>query len=227
MGQRKLGTITTGQAPLVPITPILDAALGPDLPRRHVGLLDGMGRAEIEVRFAPRVEAPVLVSRLLDGTPIALDKASAEAAMQMKIDALEEEGCTVIVLLCREGVRSLRCRRGAWLSHADSAVASCLAALSADRQVGVLVPRPDRIASVEGIWRPPPRRPVCEAARPCGDDGADLAKAARVLRGRGAEVLFADGMCFVERHRRIASEASGLPLVLSNEVIAEMAARLV
>lgn len=42
MTSRKLGTITIGQAPRADITPILDAALPPTLPRRHVGLLDGL-----------------------------------------------------------------------------------------------------------------------------------------------------------------------------------------
>ena len=42
MRARKLGTITIGQAPRPDITPILDAAIGPEVARLHVGLLDGL-----------------------------------------------------------------------------------------------------------------------------------------------------------------------------------------
>jgi len=70
--------------------------------------------------------------------------------------------------------------------------------------------------------------PICEAASPYVDDeqGTQLIKAAQQLRERGAALLILDCMGFVERHRRIAQQASGLPVILSNALIARLCAEL-
>lgn len=225
MNRRKLGTITIGQAPRPELTAVFDAALGPDLPRRHVALLQGLRREDIGARFAPRPGAPVLVARLLDGAVATLDRATAEIALRWEIDTLEQEGCTSIVPLCDAEFTLFHGRRGARVTSPVLTTLSYVAALSADsRQVGVLVPPAELAPAAKRGWGSLPRRPVYEAACPQAEDDGELAKAARVLRGRGAEVLVAHDLNFVERHRRVASEASGLPVVLSSAVVAEVVA---
>ena len=54
MRSRKLGTITIGQAPRPDITPILDAAIGAEVPRLHVGLLDGLDAGGYRRALRPR-----------------------------------------------------------------------------------------------------------------------------------------------------------------------------
>lgn len=225
MKRPKLGTITIGQAPRPELTAVFDAALGPDLPRRHVAMLEGLRREDIDARFAPRPGAPVLVARLLDGAVATLDKATAEIALRWKIDTLEQEGCTSIVPLCDAEFMLLHGRRGAWVTSPLDTTLSYVAALSADdRQVGVLVPPAELARAEERGWGSLPRRPAYEAACPYAEGDGELAKAARALRGRGAEVLVAHDLSFVERQRRIASEASGLPVVLSSAIVAEVVA---
>ena len=90
----------------------------------------------------------------------------------------------------------------------------------------MLVPLPEQIGTEGAKWGTLPRRPKFEAASPCAANDAALVRAARVLRDRGAEILMTDCMGFVERHRDVASEASGLPVVLSNTVVAELIAEI-
>src|SRR6478752_1850754 len=77
---RKLGTLTIGQAPRSDITPILDAVISSDLPRCHAGVLDGLSKAEIERDFGPRAGAAVLITKLLDGSSVVIDRSRTEAA---------------------------------------------------------------------------------------------------------------------------------------------------
>jgi len=222
-----LGTLTIGQAPRSDITPILDAHLPTALARLHQGVLDGLSHAEIAARFTPQAGNATLVSRLLDGTSVILDKPAVRAVLQSKIDALEAAGCTVILILCTGEFDGLRTKQ-AWLVEPDRIVPPTASSLAGEKQAGIIVPIASQIESEFAKWAGLHHPPICEAASPYVDDeqGTQLIQAAQQLRERGAALLILDCMGFVERHRRIAQQASGLPVILSNALIARLCAEL-
>lgn len=224
----KLGTLTIGQAPRSDITPILDAQLPANLEVIHMGVLDGLSRAEIDAGFTPQAGHATLISRLLDGTSVVLDKPAVRRVMQDKLDALDAQGCTVILILCTGEFDGLTSRH-AWLVEPDRIVPPAAAALAGERQVGIIVPLAGQVDSEAHKWSALQHPPMCAVASPYADgpDGdAALTAAARNLRERGARLLVLDCMGFVERHREIAQAASGLPVVLSNALIARLCATL-
>ena len=228
MSQPKLGTLTIGQAPRADITPILDAYLPAQVPVVHIGVLDGLDRDTIERAFAPQAGNGVLISRLLSGDSVELDKPAIQRALQAKLDALEAQGCTVILILCTGEFEGLACR-DAWLVEPDRLVPPAAAALAGERQVGIVVPLAGQIESEFHKWGALQRPPICAAASPyvTGAEGDEaLANAARTLREQGAQMLVLDCMGFVERHREIARAASNLPVVLSNTLVARLTATL-
>jgi protein AroM len=221
-----LGTITIGQAPRADITPILQAALPPAVRAVHVGVLDGLSTQDIAARYAPRPGQPLLVTRLLDGNSVVLDKAAVQAALAVKIAELEASGCAVILVLCTGEFHGLS-TQGAWLVEPDRIVPPAAAALAGDRQVGIIVPLAEQAASEAGKFSMLAAPPLCEAASPYDEGLQAVEKAARILRERGAGMLLMDCMGFVEEHRAAARRASGLPTVLSNALIAKLVAELV
>ncbi|VVE37690.1 hypothetical protein PPN31114_03990 [Pandoraea pneumonica] len=228
MSQPKLGTLTIGQAPRADITPILDAYLPAHVPVVHMGVLDGLDRATIGRAFAPQAGNGVLISRLLSGDSVELDKPAIQRALQAKLDALEAQGCTVILILCTGEFEGLACRH-AWLVEPDRLVPPAAAALAGERQVGIVVPLAGQIESEFHKWGALQRPPICAAASPyaAGAEGDEaLANAALALREQGAQMLVLDCMGFVERHREIARAASNLPVVLSNTLVARLTATL-
>lgn len=220
----KLGTLTIGQAPRADITPILDDVLDARLVRRHAGVLDGLSRAEIERGFAAEAGKPVLITKLLDGSAVVIDRVRTEAAAQAKLAMLEVEGCTTILMLCTGHFESLRTQT-ARLIEPDRILPPTVAALVQGAQLGIIVPLAEQIASEAGKWAPLGRTPLYAAASPYGGDGASVSEAARDLAGRGAQVLLMDCMGFVERHRREAA-AAGLPVILSNSLIAKLVSEI-
>ncbi|CAM5198705.1 Protein AroM OS=Bosea thiooxidans OX=53254 GN=ARD30_16645 PE=4 SV=1 [Bosea thiooxidans] len=88
------------------------------------------------------------------------------------------------------------------------------------------MPLAEQISSEAGKWGPLRRPPIYAAASPYGGEGASVAEAARELAGRGAEILLMDCMGFVEWHRREAA-AAGLPVILSNSLIAKLVSEIV
>ncbi|AOB32164.1 hypothetical protein AKI39_17775 [Bordetella sp. H567] len=221
-----LGTITIGQAPRADITPILLAALPAGVRTLHVGVLDGLSPDDIAARYAPRPGQALLVSRLLDGHSVILDKAAVQGALAGKVAELEASGCTVILVLCTGEFHGLGAQR-AWLVEPDRIVPPAAAALAGDRQVGIIVPLAEQATSEAGKFSMLSRAPLCEAASPYDDGLQAVETAARTLRERGAQMLLMDCMGFVEDHRAAARRASGLPTVLSNALIAKLVAELV
>lgn len=221
----KLGTLTIGQAPRADITPILDAVLDAGLPRRHAGVLDGLSRDEIARDFAAEPGQPVLITKLLDGSAVVIDRARTEKAAQRKLAMLEAEGCGTILMLCTGHFESLRTDK-ARLVEPDRILPPAVAALIQGAQLGIVVPLAEQISSEAGKWGPLGRPPIYAAASPYGGEGASVAEAARELAGRGAEILLMDCMGFVERHRREAA-AAGLPVILSNSLIAKLVSEIV
>jgi protein AroM len=221
----KLGTLTIGQAPRADITPILDEVLDTRLARRHAGVLDGLSRAEIERDFATEPGKPVLITKLLDGSAVVIGRARTEAAAQAKLAMLEAEGCSTILMLCTGHFASLTTEK-ARLVEPDRILPPSVAALVQGAQLGIVVPLPEQISSEAGKWAPLGRAPLYAAASPYGGGGISVAEAARDLAGRGAQILLMDCMGFVERHRQEAAEA-GLPVILSNSLIAKLVSEIV
>jgi len=222
---RKLGTLTIGQAPRADITPILDATIDAAVPRRDVGVLDGLSRAEIALDFATRPGRAVLITKLLDGSSVVIDRDKTEAAAHAKLAMLEAEGCSTILMLCTGHFATLSCKT-ARLVEPDRILPPTVAALAQDAQLGIVVPLAEQIESEAGKWTPLPRPPIYAAASPYGG-GPPLAEAARDLAARGAQILLLDCMGFVEAHRREATVASGLPVILSNSLIAKLVSEIV
>jgi protein AroM len=222
----KLGTLTIGQAPRADITPILDAAIGAALPRRHAGVLDGLTADEIARGFAARPGRPVLITKLLDGSSVVIDRERTEAAARDKLALLEAEGCSTILMLCTGHFGTLACRT-ARLIEPDRILPATVAALARDAQLGIIVPLAEQIESESGKWAPLERPPVYAAASPYGGPGSTPAEAGRDLARRGAQILLLDCMGFVESHRRQVAQAAGLPVILSNSLIAKLVSEVV
>ena len=224
MPSTKLGTLTIGQAPRADITPILERYLPDHWPRQHAGVLDGLSREEIAAKFAPQ-STEILITRLLDGSSVRLDKAATQTALQCKIDMLEAGGCTTILLLCTGEFHGLTTRR-AWLLEPERLIAPAAAALARERQVGIIVPLAEQVQSEAGKWASLARSPIYGVASPYAADHTALQQAAEDLRQRGAELLLLDCMGFVEAHRKVAIHASGLPTILSNALVAKLVSEL-
>src|SRR4051794_36915876 len=100
MRERKLGTVTIGQAPRPDVVPIIDRYVASRVHRIHRGVLDGLSRAEIDARYKPEPGEPVLVTRLRDGSVAELSRARMRDGVRDLLAMLENDGCDVILLLC-------------------------------------------------------------------------------------------------------------------------------
>jgi protein AroM len=217
-----LGTITIGQAPRPDVTPVLDAQVPASVPRRHVGVLDGLTDQDIAARFAPRSrDAARMVTRLADGRAVEVDAAAAEAGVQRKLTELEDAGCTVVVVLCTGVFRGLRAKR-AWLIEPDRFLPALVAGIVGARRVGLISPVAQPPDQARRKWAALQIPPSVAVASPYADGEAGVEAAARELQRAGADVLVLDCIGYVDRHRAAAYTATRLPVLVSNDLVARV-----
>lgn len=224
MRARTLGTLTIGQAPRSDVVPIIDRHVRPEIRRIHRGALDGLTWTEIAARYEADADEPALITRLQDGTSVNLSRRRMQAAVQQKLSLLESDGCDVILLLCTGTFVGLECRRG-WLIEPDHIIPGMVAGLVERRQIGILVPIPGQIVSEAEKWRPLARSPLFAAASPYDTDEEAVRDAGRMLQAKGAEAILLDCIGFTERHRAALGRL-GLPIMLSNAIVAKAVAEL-
>lgn len=221
MSTPKLGTITIGQAPRTDVLPTFDRHLPPGVERVHVGVLDRLSDADIASQFAVRPREQRMVTRLADGRAVEVDARAAEAGVQRKLLELEDAGCTVVVVLCTGVFRGLRARR-AWLIEPDRILPALVGGLVGPRRVGILAPIEMPLDGFRRKWAALQIPPSVAVASPylAGDDV--LLAAARELQRNGADALLMDCIGYTDHHRAAAARATGLPVLLSNDLVARV-----
>lgn len=219
-----LVTLTIGQSPRSDILPLLRQHL-PDAQTDHAGLLDGLSRTEIEAQFAPDAGDAVLVSRLQSGEQVRLAASKVEQGLQRKISALELAGYQTILLLCTGEFSQLRTRQ-ALLLEPDRIIPPLIGAMVQQQQIGIVVPVTEQIVEQAGKWQHLPVTPCYAVASPYEGDQATFASAARTLQAQGAALVVMDCMGYHQQHRAALQQQLGVPVLLSNELVARLAAAL-
>src|ERR1700747_1809921 len=107
-----LGTLTIGQAPRPDVMPILDRYIPESLARTHRALLDGLSRDQIAGAYAAKPGDAVLVTRLSDGSSVQLSAQKVHCALQGRLDALEADGCNIVLRLCTGASQGIRLSHG-------------------------------------------------------------------------------------------------------------------
>lgn len=225
MHQQLLATLTIGQAPRQDVIPIIDRHVPAAVRRLHRGVLDGLSRGEIERRYRPEPGEPALITRLQDGTSVELSRRRMRDGVAAALAALEDAGSDVILLLCTGTFDGLECRR-AWLVEPDHIIPGMLAGLVERRQLGILVPIKGQIESERDKWHRLARPPLFAAASPYDDATDRVIEAGDALKAEGAEAVLLDCIGFTERHRA-ALRRLGLPVILSNAVVAKAVGELI
>ncbi|MGC4945717.1 AroM family protein [Streptomyces sp. DT224] len=214
--------LTIGQSPRPDLSVAVEAELPATARIRHAGVLDGLGRAEVEARFGAARGRATLLSRLADETPVTLDADAVGAGLVALVERVEAEGADVVVLLCTGEFPGLRTRR-ARLVEPDALLTGYVGAALRGGRVGIVVPLPEQVAEARTKWRALDPAPAFTTASPYADDDSALRAAARAQLEAGADALVLDCMGYGTRHRE-ALRAAGItvPVLTPGAVVGAM-----
>jgi len=139
---KRVAFLTTGQAPRVDLVPEMVGEIDASIEVIEAGMLDDLSAEEIAA-LRPAEGAPVIVSRLRDGTEVLMDHRKVAAGLQPLIE--RHAATDVQVLLCTGSFPALD---GASLVKAGPVVDGRVAELAGGgRRIGVMVPGAAQIAT--------------------------------------------------------------------------------
>lgn len=222
---RKIGIVTIGQAPRKDVQPIFQKYL-PEGRVIQAGALDGLKKEEIDQTLSPVDGDYVLTTRLQTGDSVVIARHKIESLLQQKIYQLEEAHCDPILVLCTGVFESLTTKKSVLLEP-DHVIPPVVAALIKDRKLGVIAPLVEQIDSLEEKWTNVGVFPCMAAASPYTGDRSEFERAVEELKNKGAEVLLMDCMGYDEQMKAAVMEISGLPVILSNALMAKLMSELV
>ncbi|WP_442897157.1 AroM family protein [Erwinia sp. CGal63] len=221
----KLATLTLGKAPRRDLLPLLLEHL-PEENIAHFGLLDGLSSAEIEQRYGPVAGEKVTMTHMEDGSYVILSAGKVEAELQKLIFRLEAKGFANILILCAGEYKNLKAN-SAILLEPYRMLPPLVNAITDGHQVGVMVAREEYLGEQAYKWQSLASRPRFAVASPWVENDDELIDAALHLQEQGADVVVLDCLGYHQRHRDFLQKLLGIPVLLSNVLLAGLAAELV
>lgn len=221
----KLGMITIGQAPRTDVAPIVEAYLGGRADLVQSGALDGLTKSYIEQNLRPEAGEYVLTSRLADGDSVVMSREKIQPMLQGKIDEMERNGIKQILLLCTGVFPGLR-TTSAYLIEPDHIIPPTVKAMVGGRRFGVIVPLEEQKESLKPKFAPHGLDPIFAVASPYHNDEENFRRAASELKHK-ADIILLDCMGYTEASRELVARASGLPVVLSNAIMAKLVSEMI
>lgn len=221
----KLGMITIGQAPRTDVAPIIEKYLGGRAELVQVGVLDGLAKEYIEENLFPEENDYVLTSRLINGDSVVMSRAKIQPILQNKINELEDQGIKQILLLCTGVFPGLK-TQSSYLIEPDHIIPPAVKAMVGHRRFGVIVPLMEQKENLKPKYSPFGMEPCFAVASPYKNDLANFHQAANELKDK-ADIILLDCMGYTEAARDLVSEATGLPVILSNAIMAKLVSEMI
>ncbi|WP_057762165.1 AroM family protein [Cytobacillus praedii] len=222
---KKLGMITIGQAPRTDVAPIIEKYLDGRAELVQVGVLDGMSKEYIEETLYPEKGDYVLTSRLVTNESVVMSREKIKPILQEKITYLEQQGIEQILLLCT-GVFPGLTTSSSYLIEPDHVIPPTVKAMVGDRRFGVIVPLSEQKESLYPKFSPFGLEPFFAVASPYHHDQAGYAEAAENLKNK-VDIILLDCMGYTEEAREMISKATGLPVILSNAIVAKLTSEMI
>ncbi|RDZ48562.1 hypothetical protein C5B86_05875 [Haloferax sp. Atlit-19N] len=212
-----LGLVTIGQAPRSDVTPDIAAALPPEVDIVEVGALDQFdSAAEVEAAVGPQEGEPVYVSRLVDGTPVTVDRESVVELLRERIRALESE-VTAIGVLCTGHFPPFDA--GVPVFEPSDLLSAWVSTILDGGTLGVIMPKEEQEAMTFEKWADYDL--VTAAGSPYADEDEVSAAAAEI--GTDADLIVMDCMGYTPEMKATVREITDTSVLLGRSVLAKTA----
>ncbi|WP_078544748.1 AroM family protein [Litchfieldia alkalitelluris] len=222
----KLGVITIGEAPRKDVQPVFDKYLANKTEVIQVGVLDGLKKQEAEIAFKPEGNEYTMVSRFVSGDSVKMSRNKITSVIQSKIELLEDQGCTQILLLCTGVFNGLRTKHSV-LIEPEKIIPLTVTGLVGEKRFGIIGPLKKQSNLLLEKWSHCKTPPVFVSASPYVFNEKELRTAARSLREQDVRLILLDCMGYTEEMKKMVKEEVGrIPVVLSNALVVKLITEL-
>lgn len=221
---KELMTITIGQSPREDIQPILNKYIGDEVKITQMGILDAVSQKEYEKLTSTESSESIYVSKLSDGREITLDAYLVEKKVIQTIKDLEMKGFQQVLLLCTGHFPSLTFDK-IRVYIPEKIIVPTIKMLSHNYQIGIMIPNNNQNQMMERKWGENGIQSIIETASPYSEI-KDILKAGKKLKDKGAEYILMDCMGYTESMKELLTKELGLPVILSNALMAKVVSEI-
>lgn len=219
-----LAILTVGVVPVSAVLPLLTEHISADQ-ITHISLLGKITREEVMEDYSPDPGDEVMLTLLNDNRAAEVSRNKVEKALQGLVEVLDNQGYDVILLMSTYRFNYLNARNS-MLLEPERIIPPLVASIVDGHQVGVVIPVPELLNVQAQKWQTLEKAPFYALANPVFGTDEELVNAGRELIGRGADVLVLDCLGFYQKHRDLLQKALDVPVLLSNVLVARLAAEL-
>ncbi|MGG0175590.1 AroM family protein [Gottfriedia acidiceleris] len=167
----------------------------------------------------------VLTTRLSNGNSVVISREKIHSILQDKIYRLEEMGVKQILLLCTGVFPGLQTKTS-HLIEPDRIIPPVIKAIVGQRRLGVIAPLAEQIESLREKFSHFSMSPHFAVASPYQNNVSNFERAAIELEDQ-SDIILLDCMAYTEQARRIVSKLTGLPVIVSNEMMGKLVSEMV
>ncbi|EOZ4197384.1 AroM family protein, partial [Escherichia coli] len=191
----------------------------------HHSLLGKLSREEVMAEYAPEAGEDTILTLLNDNQLAHVSRRKVERDLQGVVEVLDNQGYDVILLMSTANISSMTARNTIFLEP-SRILPPLVSSIVEDHQVGVIVPVEEMLPVQAQKWQILQKSPVFSLGNPIHDSEQKIIDAGKELLAKGADVIMLDCLGFHQRHRDLLQKQLDVPVLLSNVLIARLAAEL-
>ncbi|HAX3031401.1 AroM family protein [Escherichia albertii] len=219
-----LAILTIGIVPLQEVLPLLTEYID-EKNISHHSLLGNLSRERVMAEYAPQAGEETILTLLNDNQLAQVSRRKIERDLQSVVEVLDNQGYDVILLMSTAAIRGMTVRNTIFLEPLRI-LPSLVSSIVEGHQVGVIVPVEELLEAQAQKWQILQKPPLFSLGDPVHDSEQKIIEAGKELLANGADVIMLDCLGFNQRHRDLLQKQLDVPVLLSNVLIARLAAEL-
>ncbi|AHE58951.1 hypothetical protein CXP54_01800 [Escherichia albertii] len=219
-----LAILTIGIVPLQEVLPLLTEYID-EKNISHHSLLGNLSRERVMAEYAPQAGEETILTLLNDNQLAQVSRRKIERDLQSVVEVLDNQGYDVILLMSTAAIRGMTVRNTIFLEPLRI-LPPLVSSIVEGHQVGVIVPVEELLEAQAQKWQILQKPPLFSLGDPVHDSEQKIIEAGKELLANGADVIMLDCLGFNQRHRDLLQKQLDVPVLLSNVLIARLAAEL-
>lgn len=219
-----LAILTIGIVPLQEVLPLLTEYID-EKNISHHSLLGNLSRERVMAEYAPQAGEETILTLLNDNQLTQVSRRKIERDLQSVVEVLDNQGYDVILLMSTAAIRGMTVRNTIFLEPLRI-LPPLVSSIVEGHQVGVIVPVEELLEAQAQKWQILQKPPLFSLGDPVHDSEQKIIEAGKELLANGADVIMLDCLGFNQRHRDLLQKQLDVPVLLSNVLIARLAAEL-
>lgn len=219
-----LAILTIGIVPLQEVLPLLTEYID-EKNISHHSLLGNLSRERVIAEYAPQAGEETILTLLNDNQLAQVSRRKIERDLQSVVEVLDNQGYDVILLMSTAAIRGMTVRNTIFLEPLRI-LPPLVSSIVEGHQVGVIVPVEELLEAQAQKWQILQKPPLFSLGDPVHDSEQKIIEAGKELLANGADVIMLDCLGFNQRHRDLLQKQLDVPVLLSNVLIARLAAEL-